>query len=46
MSRYDLSAGGDVPSENVEIVSNPDGTATVTLPRSAAERMFYKVKAP
>ena len=41
-----MSASDDVPSENVEIVPNADGTVTVTLPRSAAERMFYKVRVP
>ncbi|MBQ6338810.1 MAG: hypothetical protein IJI36_06655, partial [Kiritimatiellae bacterium] len=36
---------GDVAPEDVKIVPNGDGTATITLPRTDAVQMFYKVKA-
>ena len=40
-----LAEGGDVirPAD-VGIVTNADGTATITLPRTDAARMFYKVR--
>ena len=39
--------GNDLVSPaDMRIVSNTNGTVTITIPRAAAERMFYKVKAP
>ena len=36
-----------VPSADVSIVPNGDGTATVTVPRAAdAQQMFYRLETP
>ena len=33
-----------LPQADVEITANPDGTATATVPKTAAPKMFYRLE--